>query len=182
MYTVVSRAEQMNTCQQVQHKGGGARKSTVSQTYLQATDEHQSIYPVLAYVLISYVPWNTQFAKWSMLSAKHLLLQWCQIPHYIHPFLWTKSRKDMNKLSKLENSYVLPTLLCLLLLSTIREVSSFSCWLLNLDKVGRLLLILSGRNLEIFGKEPFMTANYNQKNAWYRGEPTYGCRKLVYRR
>jgi len=37
--------------------------------------------------------------------------------------------------------------------STIREVSSFSCWLLNLDKVGRLLLILSGRNLESLGNK-----------------------------
>ena len=88
---------------------------------------------------------RNQLDEYRMVNANQLLLQWCCIP-----LLEIEERKDKKKLCMHGKfidciTYQLP--------STIREVSSFSCWLLNLDKVGRLLLILSGRNLESLGNK-----------------------------
>lgn len=67
-----------------------------------------------------------------------LLLQWCCIPLLEIEERTDKQKKKLRVHGK-SITYQLP--------STIREVSSFSCWLLSLDKAGRLLFILSGRNL-----------------------------------
>ena len=113
-------------------------------------------------------------------SAKHLLLQWCKWYTLIHRPLDDEPERyeQIQPARELLGVTRIVVSVILLLLSTIREVSSFSCWLLNLDKVGRLLLILSGRYLEIFGNRSFMTTNYNQNSARYMTGKNIWLRKV----
>lgn len=80
----------------------------------------------------------------------------CSYNDVVFPCWRLKNEKIKKNFICMENSdcitYQLP--------STMREVSSFSCWLLNLDKVGRLLLILSGRNLENLRNIKFFIATH----------------------